>query len=156
MPGIFPTGRRDDRSLMSSLIAGRVPSYESHKQSYTHTHAHTHTRMNAHIAVMNYRALSLKPWPCTSSHDTRIHHFAHEIDSSTAIGHKYTWNRMLHDIFHQLPYPWIPTDILQRIAHTMDINILTQCKQNHEVQLCLLRAFWVFCSVISDKHSYRT
>lgn len=29
MPGIFPTGRQDDRSLMSSLLAGWVLSYES-------------------------------------------------------------------------------------------------------------------------------
>lgn len=70
---------RDDRSLMSSLIARRVSSYESNKQSYTHL------RTKAHIAVMNYRAGSLKPWPCTLSHNKRIHHFAGPIDPYTTI-----------------------------------------------------------------------
>lgn len=64
MPGIFPTGRRGDSSLMSSLIAGRLPSYESHNHCYTRARAHAHT--SAHIAVMNYRVHSLKPWPYTS------------------------------------------------------------------------------------------
>ena len=137
MPGIFPTGRRDDRSLMSSLIAWRVPSYESRKQSHTHAH----TSMSARKAVMNYKSSQPKNLgPRTSSHDTSVHHFAWRIDSSTAIWHKYTWNRMQHDIFHHLLYPWIPTHILLRIAHTMDINILTQSKQSREVLLCLYKA----------------
>lgn len=44
MPGIFPTRRRDDRSLMSSLIAAWLPSYESHQQSLTQSHTHSHER----------------------------------------------------------------------------------------------------------------
>lgn len=39
MPGIFRTGRRVDRSLMSSLLAGWVPSYESHNRTGTHEHS---------------------------------------------------------------------------------------------------------------------
>lgn len=62
----------------------------------------THTHTNAHVVVMNYRALSLKPWPRTSSHDTSIHHFMRDIDPTTAIWHKCMRNGMQHDIFHHL------------------------------------------------------
>lgn len=107
MPGIFPTGRRDDRSLMSSLIAGRVPSYESHS-ILTNTHTHIHT------AVMNYRALSLKPWLHISSHDTRIHHFAGGIDSSTAIWHKHTRNQAL---LRNIPSAAVPLNLRRHPLH---------------------------------------
>ncbi len=93
---------------------------------HTHTNTHKHTQTHeTHIAVLNYAASNLKPWPCTSP-STSINHFAWRIDPSTGTWHKYTWNRRQHDIFHHLLYPWIPTYILQRIVHTMDINILTQ------------------------------
>lgn len=63
----------------------------NHTSVPTHPPTHTHS----HTAVMNYRALSLTPWPRTSSHDTRIYHFVQGIDPSTAIWHKHTGNQTL-------------------------------------------------------------
>lgn len=92
---------------------------------------------------MTYWALRLKPWPRTSSPDTSIHHFVEQIDRSTVTWHKYTWNRIQNDTFH----PRLPLkDILQRIVHTMGINISMQSKQNHPVRCCIVMLFWCGCS----------
>lgn len=65
MPGIFPTGRWDDRSLMSSLIARRVSSYESHiafSHIYTHSYEHSHSCNELQGSQPKTSALYLITW----------------------------------------------------------------------------------------------
>lgn len=155
MPGIFPTGRRDDRSLMSSLIAWRVPSYESRKQSLARAHAHT-ASMNTRKAVMNYTSSQPKNLgPRVPHHMIQVYIILRggsippqPFDTNTrGIECNMTYSITCCTLESR-------TDILLRIAHTMDINILTQSKQNHEVLLCLHKAVWaLFLDTHLDFHT---
>lgn len=68
---------------MSSLIAGRVSSYESHKHSYTCTRTQSDEHSRRCGELQSFQSKTLAPY--LISHNTHIHHFTQGIDRFAAI-----------------------------------------------------------------------